>query len=282
LSLAQRLLLLLLLLAADSQAQPRAVRVVSQTVGTDELLLAVAAPAQIAALSPLARDPHYCCSAAEAKNYPSLTANGDAESVLKFDPTLVLCADYSRPELVTQLRRAGMRVLTFDHYVTLDDAYGNLRRIGREVGAEARAEAVIAVCEARVRRLAERLKGVPRSRVIAPSTFGVIPGAETTFQDLCDHAAADNLAATLGHLVGHGRQPSEAMLAWPVDSVVVGGASLRDALAPYRSLPPYEFMPAVKAGRAVLLPPAQLGCVSHLRIEGYEILARGLHPEAFR
>ena len=136
-SLVQRLFILLLLWSAESQAQPRAVRVVSQTVGTDELLLAVAAPSQIAALSPLARDPQFCCSAAEAKGYASIAANGDAESVLRFDPTVVLCADYSRPELVTQLRRAGIRVLTFNHYVTLDDAYANLRLIGREVGAEA-------------------------------------------------------------------------------------------------------------------------------------------------
>ena len=175
-----------------------------------------------------------------------------------------------------------MRILTFDRYLTLDDAFANLRLLGREVGGEARADAVIAGCQARVRKLAGRLKGLAPARVIAPSTFGVIPGTGSTFQDLCDHAAAENLAATLGHIVGHGPQPSEAMLGWPVDFVVVSGLSIRSSLAPYLSLPPYAFMPAVREGRAVLLPPAQLGCVSHLRIDGYEILARALHPEAFQ
>jgi iron complex transport system substrate-binding protein len=245
------------------------------------LLLALAAPGQVAALSQLARDPEFCAAADEARRYPSIESNGDAESVLKFNPTLVLCADYSRAEMVAQLRRAGTRVIIFDRYFTLADSYANLRLLGRELGREDRAEQIIGECQRRVAALEERLRSVRRARVIAPSTFGMIPGAQSTFQDLCDHAGAENLAWTLGHITGHGTQPSEAMLAWPVDFVVVAGTDVGSALAPFRTLPPYEFMPAVKSGRAVLLPPAQLSCVSHLRIEGYEILARALHPEAF-
>ena len=41
-------------------------------------------------------------------------------------------------------------------------------------------------------------------------------------------------------------------------------------------------MEAVRAGRAALLRPYLLSCVSHRRLDGYEQLARGLHPEAFR
>ena len=73
-----------------------AVRVVSQTVGTDELLLALAAPEQVAALSHLARDPAFSAVPGEARRYPQLQVNGDAESILRYAPTLVLFANYSR------------------------------------------------------------------------------------------------------------------------------------------------------------------------------------------
>jgi iron complex transport system substrate-binding protein len=271
-----------LALAAPMGAAPAQIRVVSQTVGTDELLLAVAAPDQIAALSDLARNPDFCVSAEEARHYPSLATNGDAESVLKLNPTLVLCADYSRAELVAQLRRAGMRVVIFDRYYTLADSYFNLRLLGRELGREKRAEQIIDDCESRVAALEARLRNVRRVRVIAPSTFGMIPGAESTFQDLCDHAGAENLGCTLGHIVGHGPQPSEAMLTWPVDCVVVSGPDVGSALEPFRTLPPYQYMAAIKSGRAALLPSAQMSCISHRRIDGYEILARALHPEVFK
>lgn len=277
-----RLIVIWVGIAVVLSAAPAPVRVVSQTVGTDELLLALAKPGQIAAFSQLARDPQFSAVAGEARKYPMLEPNGDAESVLKFRPTLVLCADYSRPELVAQLRRAGVRVLMFDHYTTLEDVYANILHLGRELGTEARAKTLIAKCRERVSDLRQRLQGAKPVRVIEPSIYGLISGADTTFQDLCDHAGAINLAATLGHLRGHAPAPAEQMLIWPVDYVVLGGTDPAAALAPFKKLSPYEFMDAVKSGRSVLLKPYLLSCVSFYRIDGYEALARALHPEAFR
>ncbi len=258
------------------------IRVVSQTVGSDELLLALAKPEQIAALSHLADQEEFSAVAEEAKKYPKLRHSDDAEGILKHRPTLVLFANYSRSELVEQVRRSGVKIVMFEHYKTLDDAYANLRLLAHELGAEQRAEAVIADCQARVARLRDRLRNVQPVRVIAPSTYGVIAGDETTFQDLCDFAKAENLAARLGHLHGHAAPPIEQMLTWPIDKVVVAGVTHEQALAPFRVLPPYSLMDAVKKNSAALLTPYQLSSVTHHRVEGYEQLARELHPEAFR
>jgi len=258
------------------------VRVVSQTVGTDELLLALADPGQVAALSHLATEAEFSAVSEEAKRFQKL-ARGDAETILKFNPTLVLAANYSRTELIEQVRRAGVRVVSFDHYATLKDSFANLRLLARELGGEApaRAERIVADCEARVHTLAVKLAGVKPARLIAPSTYGVIPGAATTFQDQCEHAGAINLAATLGKLVGHQAPPNEQMLTWPVDRVVVAGDNLESALEPFHKLPPYQFMAVVREGRGVLIKPYMLSSVSHHRVEGYEMLARALHPEVF-
>lgn len=257
------------------------VRVVSQTVGTDELLLAVAAPEQIAALSHLARDPVFSGAAREAAAYPQITL-GDAETILRHRPALALFADYSRAELVEQVRRAGVPVLIFDRYKTLEEVHAFLRRLAAALGPEAaeRAERVVASDLARLAALRTRLTGLAAVRVIAPSTYGVIAGADTTFQDLCDHAGAENLAFTLGGLRGHAAPPTERLLGWPVERVVLSGeGDVGAALARYRTVPPYSFLPAVREGRAVLIPGWMLGCVSHRRVEAYEALARALHPE---
>jgi len=263
--------------------EPAAARVISQTVGTDELLLAVAEPSQVAALSHLAGKAEFSAVSEAARNYPQLTLNCDLEGVLKYRPTLLLCADYSRAEFVSQARRAGLKVIVLTRYRTMADAYENLRLVAREIGpeAEARAERVIADCERRVAVLRERLSGVKPVRVIAPSNYGVIPGDDTTFQDLCDHAGAENLAATLGGLHGHEAPPTEQMLTWPVDRLVVVGEVVADALVPFKKIPPYQYMASVKENRAVLLRHYQISCVSHHRIEAYELLARQLHPERF-
>ncbi len=258
------------------------VRVVSQTVGTDELLLALAEPAQIASLSHLARNPEFSAVARQAAAYPMLE-RGDAETILRHRPTLVLAADYSRLELVEQVRRAGVKVIIFTRYHTLEDALANLRQIAAELGGSApeRAQAIIADCTRRVAALAEKLRDRPILRVIAPSTHGVIAGAETTFDDLCAHAGAINLAATLGGLRGHQPPPNENMLAWPIDRVVVAGTDDATALAPYLKIPPYQYIAAVREKRTARIEPHMLSSVSHHRIEGYEMLARALHPEVF-
>ncbi len=258
------------------------VRIVSQTVGTDELLLALAEPEQIAALSHLARDGDYSAVADQAKAYPQLES-GDSETILKYQPTLVLGADFSRAELLRQVENAGVRVMRFTRYESLEDAYANLRLLARELGpsAEIKAERIIESCEQRVARLQERLTGHEPVRVIAPSTYGVIGGAGTTFQDLCDHAGAENLAATLGGLVGHVAPPIEQMLNWPIEKVVLASKSVERALRPYEKLPPYSFIEAIRKGRVALIKPYMLSSVSHYRIDGYEALARALHPEAF-
>jgi iron complex transport system substrate-binding protein len=276
-----RLLILLLCLWSCAHAATP-VRVVSQAVGTDELLLALAGPEQIAALSHISTQAEYSPVAEQAKAYPSISA-GDSEAILRYRPTLVLFTDYSRAELVAQVRKTGVTVIVFDHYATIGDVYGNLRRLGKALGQEARAEALIAECQRRMAELEVKLKNVKPLRVVNASTYGLLSGAETTFQDLCDHAGAENLATTLGGMRGVSPEPAEKMLVWPIDAVVLGGeGTAAEALAPLRDILPYRHIAAVKQGRAVVLPSALLASVSHHRIDAYERLARGLHPEVFK
>lgn len=259
------------------------VRVVSQFVGGDEMLIALAEPAQIAALSQIATAREFSAVAAEAAAYPHL-AHGDAESILKFNPTVVLMSDYSRGELVEAVRRTGVRVIVFTQYATFDDACANLRIVARELGAaaQAKAERIIADGRERMHVLAEKMRGVKPVRVIVPSTYGIMSGTGTSFQDLCDHAGAENLAATLGGLRGHQPPPNEQMLTWPIDFLVVSGDSLEAALAPFADLPPYKYMAAMREKRAVLIEFYMLSCMTHYRINGYERLAQALHPELFQ
>lgn len=272
-------LLLLCVWLLPLRAEPAAVRVVSQTAGTDEMLIALADPDQIAALSHLATQPEFCAVAKEAAAFPEIST-GDSEAILRYRPTLVLFTDYSRAELVDQVRKSGVKVILFDHYATMEDVYANLRTLGRALGHEDRAEKLIADCRRRIATLERNLKGLKPVRVINASTYGILSGADTTFQDLCDHAGAINLASTVGGIKGIAPEPTEKMLTWPIDAVVLGGdMTVAQALEPLRQILPYKYMAAIQQGRAVILPSALLASVTHHRITAYEMLARELHPE---
>jgi iron complex transport system substrate-binding protein len=274
-----RRVLMLLLLPALLWAGP-ARHVVSQTVGTDDLLLALAAPEQIAALSHLAQDERYSPCFREARKFPKLT-NSDAESVLRYHPDLVLAASYTEPEVLNLLRKAKVNLLVIEKFETLDALYANTRRIAAALGREARAEALIAQWQKRVEALRQRLQGVRPVRVLAVGLYPFTAGAGTTFQDLCDHAGALNVAAEAG-LQGHVPTPGEQVLAWRTEVLVAPGEPGLDMKARLRELSPYKFLPALKEGRLVELPASLMAATSQARIDGYEALAKALHPERFR
>ena len=270
-----------------------ALRVVSQTVLSDEMLLALAEPGQVAALSQLSHDPEFSAVAGEAKPFRKLPVNADAEALLRHRPTLVLFADYSRPELISRVRRAGVEVMIFDRYNSLEDSFFSLNRLAKRLGpaAERRAAAVIADCRTRLDTLQKCLKDIRPVLVFSPSTFDIIPGDKTNFQDYCDHAGAENLAKTLGGLSGHVPTPGEKILRWPVEKVVViGGAAdgsppsqedIERALSPFLRMTPYRYLRAVRENKAALIPSWQSSCVSHHRVRCYEHLAHQLHPAPF-
>lgn len=255
-------------------------RVVSQTGGTDDLLMALAAPEQIAALSHIARDARFSPQAREAARFPALRT-GEAEDVLRFRPDLVLVAAWTQVETVALLKRAKVPLLFIEHYETLDDLYGNARRIGQALGQGERAETLIRGWQARARELQRRLRGRKPVRVLAVGLYPFTAGSGTTFQDLCEHAGALNVAAEAG-LQGHAPTPSEQALAWKVDFLVAPGEPGLDMQARLKELAPYKFMTAFRQGRVLQMPGALMATTSQTRLDAYEWLARALHPEAFR
>lgn len=275
----RRLTLLLTLFAAALLAAAAPRRVVSQTVGTDELLLALAGPGQIAALSHLARDASFSPVAREAGAHPALK-DSDAESVLRFRPDLVLVASYTRAETLALLRKARVPVLLLDRFESLEDTRRNIRALGEALGRPQAAAELLARMEVRVEALRRRLEGVRPVRVLAASVQPYTAGADTTFQDLCDHAGAVNVAAEAG-LKGHQPTPAEAVLGWRPEVLVASG---EDPALPVRlaAILPYKHLQAARAGRVVLLPGALMSATGQHRLEAYEALARALHPGRFR
>ena len=115
-------------------------------------------------------------------------------------------------------------------------------------------------------------------RVLSVGLYPFTAGSETTFQDLCEHAGAINVAAEQG-LRGHQPTPAERILTWKVDVLVTEeGPVVRERL---KQQVPYKFMEAFQKGRLVTLPGCLLSATSQARLDAYEIMAKALHPEVF-
>lgn len=151
-------------------------RIVSMNLCADELLLRLADPDQIAAVTYLARDPRQSTVASLAAGVPVNRAQ--AEEIVRLDPDLVIAGRYTTRATVDMLRRVGAPIMELDVPATLPGVEEQILGVGRAVGQPARAEAMVA-------RIRTAFNGAPRvpspdaptALVVAPNGFTVGPGS---------------------------------------------------------------------------------------------------------
>ncbi len=219
--------------AMNAQAAPR---IASINVCTDQLLLTLTDPKQIAGLSPYARDPASSWLAERARNFRRLS--GEAEDVLMLRPDVVVAGAFSRRATREMLKQMGQRVVEFAVAQSLDDVRRNIRLMGDLVGHPERASAEIARFDdaiARARAVAARHP----LRVLAVSRRGWITGQHSLLGALLRAVGLTNIAGELGVAAG-GFQPLEAVIKLRPDLLVVSE----------------EGDVAVDQGQAFLLHPA--------------------------
>jgi ABC-type Fe3+-hydroxamate transport system substrate-binding protein len=131
-------------------------RVVSFNICADQLVVALADPAQIAGLSPYATDPMLSAVAQEARAFRRIPWH--AESVLPLDPDLVLVGPRDRSVTRRLLGQLGFRVVQVDFVGTIAAAREQIRVVADLLGQPGRGEALLARLDGARRRLAS----VPR------------------------------------------------------------------------------------------------------------------------
>ncbi|MGE3150087.1 MAG: ABC transporter substrate-binding protein, partial [Pseudorhodoplanes sp.] len=117
-------------------------RVVSFNLCTDQLLVALADPDQIAGLSPYATDPVLSVVAARARAFRKL--EWQAEATIPLKPDLVLVGSWDRPATRRMLERLGFRVVVVDLIADIAAAEGEIRKVADLLGHPDRGAALIA------------------------------------------------------------------------------------------------------------------------------------------
>ena len=135
--------------AAHADDPPR--RVVSFNVCADQLVLALAEPGQIAALSPNAADPAISVLAKEARGFKQVGRT--AETIAPLAPDLVLVGPWDRPLTQRMLHALGFRTVAVDLINDIDGALVQIREIAALLGHPEKGvalEAEIAAARARI------------------------------------------------------------------------------------------------------------------------------------
>lgn len=183
---------LLLLGAAPAPTVPK--RVVSLNMCADQLLVPLADPGQIAALTEWASDQDLSSVATRARAFPF--THRTAEEVIALRPDLVIGAPFRTKAVLAPLRAQGVTMVELPKGEGVDGIEQSITTVAEAVGHPERGRAMIA----RMRHDLASIGALPgRGRVAAYyQRNGFLTGTGTRVDDMMRRVGLVNLAGKLG------------------------------------------------------------------------------------
>jgi iron complex transport system substrate-binding protein len=185
----------LLLATQNVQAQPPQ-RIVSLNLCTDQLLLALVAPARIASITWLSRSEGDPQLLPMAQRLP--VNHGGAEEVLALRPDLVIAGRFTTGATRALLRRVGVPLLEVDSASDWEGVRRITREVAAAVGEAARGEALVRQMDADLQQIAIKRPAVPLRAIGWSGAGDDVPGRDTMFNTILETAGGTNLGARPG------------------------------------------------------------------------------------
>lgn len=262
-------------------------RVLSYSLGHDEILLALLTTDRIAAVGPFTADPAYSNVADVARGLPSFEKG--VENVLAANPDLVVVSKFTDADIVDLIEEAGVPVV---RPALESSSEGNLPAIllmGYMLGVEDRALELVAEIEDRLALVTERVPPVgdpERPAVISIARYSDViyaAGSGSTEGGIIETAGGVNAAARDG-IEGHKTVSVESIAAMDPDVILLtqppeyGSAQLQDDLMNHPAL---ASVSAVADGMVLTVDPTLYTTLSHWNVRGIEETALLLYPDMF-
>jgi len=264
-------------------------RIVSYSISTDEILLALVEPQRIIALSRLVDDPGVSSIVKEAKQVPGRVQGNSMEGVLAFKPDLVIIPDFHPPEMLQSARELGLKVYIYKTPSDIKGVKRSIRQIASLTGEKDKGEAIIAKMEERIQQVQQRLAVIPvsqRKRVIQLRSEGAFYAPDNSFGDVCRHAGVSD--ATLELKYPSAMEITQEKVVelnpdiifvpdWDYDGKHNPDGEKRKIL----NNPSYRGMKAVQQGKVYTISGALVLTVSQYIADAVEEVAKMSYPEVF-
>jgi iron complex transport system substrate-binding protein len=270
------------------EAKPR--RIVSLTMFSDEVLVDLVDHSRLIAVTNLSEDPAISNIVDGITDIPNrITFN--VEVVVGLRPDLVIVANWSEADKVTQLRRAGVPVFLAATGLTVPDIRRKILTVATLVGESAAGRAMVAEMDRRLAAVREKVRTVPESRrrqVVDYAVWGTAQGAGSSWDEIIRHAGAVNAVGTLtADEWGQVPLSKEKLVELDPDILILPGWVYGDpegAAAFYKQTindPALGTLKAVKNEQVYQMPEGLKATTSQYIAEAVEYLAQLTYPELF-
>jgi iron complex transport system substrate-binding protein len=257
-------------------APPR--RIVSLVPSVTEIVFAIGAHERLAGVT------DFCDYPPAARKKPSVggMVSPSLETLVALRPDLVVATTAgNREETFAQLERLRIPVYVVNP-AKVADVLDLIARLGELTGHPSAAGKLVTALESRVHAVAAQVAGLPRPRVLYvlwPEPL-IVPGRGALVSELLTLAGADSVTADIAE--PYPRFSLEAAVARAPEVIILARHGSGQGPMAREKWTRFSSLPAIKAGRLYTADGNLLHRYGPRVVDGLEILARFVHPEAFR
>jgi len=257
-------------------------RIISLAPSNTEILYALGLEAKLVGIT------EYCNYPEAAKQKPQVGgfSTVDMEKVVKIEPDLILAANIHKEEVIPQLERLDLTVLTLDPK-TLDDVLEAIELIGKFTGKVEEASHLTAEMKNRIKTVTDKTMAIPEAQ--KPRVFYILwhdplmtAGPETRIHELIEKAGGINIAQDL----------AEEYPTISLEAVLIANPQVIVAGSGHGSGQDVSFQFALTEPRLAEVEARLKGRIYEIDsdltsrpgpriVDGLEELARMIHPEIF-
>lgn len=206
-------------------------RIVPHAVGVAEILWAICPRERIVAYNEFSADPEFSFIADAVKAKGKIFKSKQTELIIGYQPDLVFTVFYSDAAFKEKLKQAKIPFFDLGYFGTIDSIKEQILLIGRIIGEEGNASALIKIMDEKITELKRKIPKTEKPpRVLYYDEGGYIPGRSSNFYSICDIIGVINTGAEKG-IKSWSQIDYETLLKWDPDIIFVPeGSNLKEQL----------------------------------------------------
>jgi iron complex transport system substrate-binding protein len=258
-------------------------RIASVSLASDEVLLSLVEPERIAAVTALGQDPAISnvALAAQAIEH-TIVASEDTEFIISLEPDIVFVASFTAPDVVQQLRDAGLKVFATGFPIGFQQIKDNIALLGEVVGAEDRAAELVEQMDSEIATVTGAVvrDNAVTALYLTPGNY--TSGVNSSISEVIAAANGIDVAAQAG-IEQFAPVSDEFIIEQNPDVILLSGWTPWDAtfVDTFMSNPAFSGLDAVQNGRVYIANDAHLTTVSQYIAEGVKDVAAYLWPDDY-